>query len=225
MIIYCDGSSNSFCATTNLIGWAIVAQHEGNITELAKGVKVQFNMRHLHETFAIVEAILYAVKHGKKPQEVSFYTDDLSIVQGTRHHNVCAWGDTFTLSPALQKNLDAIMKLYPTGTMEVLLPYFEFSHISWVKGHSGTMMNSRADHLAKRAMRCAFESTVSNRKKTSKQKLKTQKFTHWARNKFLAEDMPFKNHMVDAPQITSVLWSKMQEHVIEHIGLRELHTH
>lgn len=149
MIIHCDGSSDN----NGNIGWGMIVQN-GSITEIIGSINVLNKSQfHRHETFAFVEAILYAHKQKVSPKDVSFYTDDMATVNGVRYHNVEAWSDHFIVSPSLQTALDDVLCEYPEGTLEIVMQYLEHSHIAWVKGHSGSVLNMRVDHLAKRAMR------------------------------------------------------------------------
>lgn len=216
MIIYCDGSSD----VSGVIGWGIIAQHNGTLKELTGNREVSQHYKNLHEMFAFVEAVLYAHKNGLQPHEVSFYTDDQALVYSANYHNVVSWGETFDISPRMRQALDDVAKFYPDGTVELVLSFFEHSHIVWVKGHAGNFMNMRVDHLAKRAMRRLKSRTSKH--KIHNDRIKIVPFFEWFKDLVATMVTTMKRHFIpfsDAlinPKIPNLL-------VVSHIT--NYHTH
>lgn len=151
MIIHCDGSSNN----NGVVAWGAVISDGDDSTEMhgLRKITKHKKLGAVHEIVAFIESVLYAHSHGTTPENVSFYTDDRQIVDGAQYHNVKCWSPTFRFSPGLTQLLIDVSAMYPAGTMIVVAAYLQRSHIVWVKGHTTTFMNLRADHLAKRTLR------------------------------------------------------------------------
>jgi ribonuclease HI len=218
MIIYCDGSSD----INGTIGWGIIAQQDGESKEITGAKNVGVQHHHMHEMFAFVEAVLHAHQCGLSPHEVSFYTDDQALVYGANYHNVTHWGPKFDIAPHLRGVLEAVGNFYPEGTVELVMKFFEFSHIVWVKGHSGNFMNMRVDHLAKRAMRKLSKKVIGAAKKV------IVPFMQWLRDQvvmFMNEVViPFAEVVIEAV-CDHIVPKAVKEQEIKRKRLKILNVH
>jgi ribonuclease HI len=134
-----------------LIGWAFVALHNDEMIE-CYGIKTGTGVEDKHEYFALVEAYLYSKSHSYLNSEISVYTDcqDFSdCIFSTRVENY---------RPTSRENwINKITEFLHTY-YEFVEPdlFFEFLHnarIHKVKGHSFMVYNTRADRLAKFAIK------------------------------------------------------------------------
>ncbi len=155
MIIYMDGGQHDVKSRTpvnniNIISsWGMVAMADDTYVELhgARGLPLD-GWKGFHETFAFIEAMLYAQPRVKSWAEVSFYTDDHCVVEAA-----------FMLHPGnhvplydvdkFRGKLKRACKRYAEGTYEAALECLTTSRFNKVKGHSTSIYNLRVDYLSR----------------------------------------------------------------------------
>lgn len=163
MIIYADGSEQlgsavshngqTIAALDRVYGYGVVALCDDSHVELSGRYVIpqRANVRKgQHENIAMIEAVHYAIAHGKTPREVVFYTDD-------EFWGYCGCSLRNRMSASFESNFTHLKALYrylygaTDERYDELLVWMKESRFVKVKGHSDCVYNNRVDILANTA--------------------------------------------------------------------------
>lgn len=153
MIIYVDGSFTRLAGRTFIHSWGVVALHNDSMVELHGARKLHDFQQFAgsYELLAFIEGYLYAKSHGYKNEDISFYSDDESVVYAG------IWGDAnnFGQKDRYEKVMSKVKHIcdfyYPQlkDLPNQIAECFAQSRFNKVKGHAKCIYNLRVDFLAK----------------------------------------------------------------------------
>jgi ribonuclease HI len=157
-IVYFDGGSANLPGKKNRnvvkVSWGIVASIEDQSVEVHGKVthkKDIVGFRH-HEMVALFESVMFVHNRGYKAHECSFYTDDQFISHSPaylREENHLS-----SMRESVMNKLKTVASIfYPNNDsiVDLIAHYLKNANINWVKGHSGSVNNCRADYLVRYA--------------------------------------------------------------------------
>jgi ribonuclease HI len=157
--IFMDGSSvkQNPKAREYVLSWGIVAHHgDQTIEKFGNHSAVHQSFNGFHEIVAFIESMRYAKNQGFTFEDMSFYTDDISLpYAGFMLHpsNFVATEDVDRFKQRLSR---MCAQYYDDATLSDVLECLTKSRFTHVKGHDVTVYNLRADYLARHAHQLAL---------------------------------------------------------------------
>lgn len=178
MTVYCDGGERQKVKgnkITTYQGWGFVAHHNNDTDEVFDGVKLERDsQRGYHELHAFNAAVRYAESYGYIPGEVSFYTDCSWCYEAGFHLHPGNYSKSRAKFIKRLKTFQTLFHPKDKGLVLRLARWLLNAHVCWVKGHSATVYNIRADQLA----------TAGINKAKSRSETLPIFFSHWLEKGF-----------------------------------------
>lgn len=143
--IYIDGSFKG-----NAVGYGVRIEQDNAIEHFGGRLVNPVGDNSLHEYFAYIEAALLAKQLGLKPADCHFITDCDTIVHGAQSGLAMFGHAGGGHRDALLRALIKVRKYYGTYSADAFsnaLMYLS-ARFSWQRGHTHSVGNRRADHLA-----------------------------------------------------------------------------
>lgn len=153
IVIYVDGSFTRYAARAFIHSWGVVANHNDSTVELygAKKLHDKEQFAGSYELLAFIEGFLYAKSHGYPYEQMSFYSDDESVVYAGIWGNKNNFGNQDRYKKIVEK-VKHVCDFYCPGVPNLVSEIeecFAKARFNKVKGHAKCVYNLRVDYLAK----------------------------------------------------------------------------
>lgn len=128
------------------IGWGIVI-NQGE-SERYGGMTVDKSNSGSYEIISFIEAVIYAISCGVKPEDFVVYTDD----QVVAYAGFYFWEGNYSLGRGdeIREKFASVLKsCYSLELLPAVEKYLTYSRIHKLKGHIGLVYQERANYLAK----------------------------------------------------------------------------
>ncbi|HET8688382.1 MAG TPA: RNase H family protein [Methanosarcina sp.] len=174
-------------------GWAFLAFHtHGETVEMNgsyHGPAADKMRSNWYEILAFYNAVKYAISHGYKPEEVSFYTDCDWVAYGGFHLVPENYSGRRDGVMERIKLLKALFYKHDETLVETMAEWLVKARHHWVKGHRIDVNNNRVDYLARSAI---YSKPVAD----------VMEFNEWLRNGFTQWDHNLQQNTQYIPPFT-----------------------
>lgn len=146
MCVHIDGSIIRRGAKSFNIGWGIIVNH--GETERYGAMNVDKSNIGSYEMISFIEAVIYAVSCGVKPEDFTVYTDDETVAYAGFYF----WKDNYRLARGeeiREKFKNILRTCYSVELLPNIEKFLTYSRIHKIKGHIGHVYQERANYLAK----------------------------------------------------------------------------